>query len=60
MEKASFYNIPIYINLENNYIEGRNLMYNLLLDIMIFIHVNFIVHITGLYDFPIKIYRKSK
>ena len=59
-KEAYFYNIPCFFNEENNSLRGRNIFYNLLLTMMIFIHLNFIVFITCSFNFPIKIRRDNE
>ncbi|MDD5353082.1 MAG: hypothetical protein PHS93_07985 [Candidatus Omnitrophica bacterium] len=53
--KGFFYFIPIFYNEENNELKGKNAFFDLLLNIMIFIHKNIVIKITGIEDFPIKL-----
>lgn len=48
---ASYRKIPAYFNLETNEIRGRNLFYDILIDI----NVWFDVEILGIEEFPILI-----
>ena len=59
MKDGWFYMIPIFYNCNTKEIKGRNKVYDFMLGVMIWIHVNIINHITGIYDFPIYIRNKK-
>lgn len=54
-KEAYFYNIPCLYFPGNNELKGKNVFFDLLLSIMVFIHCYIIIPMTGIYDFPIKI-----
>ena len=51
MKKARYRGIPAYFNLETNEIQGRNWIYDILIEINIWIDVN----IVEIEEFPILI-----
>ena len=57
--KATFYGIPCYYREKDNYLEGRNIFYELLLNITCILHCGFSFISEGLFgvglDFPIYI-----